>query len=220
MNARALVLGLRHGPRWPWQAPALALLLVLGTVWLARAVPWTWRLPKEALPPIRQWVTAFFAWLANDASFGLFTFRDLTRAISRLLDFPLAWSQAILADGFRGLGLPALPWLAVALAATVVAHHAGGRRLALLTFVGSLYLAVFGVWVPSMQTLSLVLVAAPLAALAGLLLGVAATRDRRVESALTMASDLLQSIPHLAYLAPVIVLFGFGQVPALLATAL
>jgi glycine betaine/proline transport system permease protein len=71
-----------------------------------------------------------------------------------------------------------------------------------------------------MQTLSLVLVAAPLAAIAGLLLGIAATRDRRVEAALTMVFDLLQSIPHLAYLAPVIVLFGFGQVPALLATAL
>ena len=67
---------------------------------------------------------------------------------------------------------------------------------------------------------SLVIVAVPLAAVVGLLAGIAATRSRRAEAVLTMLFDLLQSIPHLAYLAPVIVLFGFGQVPALLATAL
>lgn len=213
---------LRPGPvaSRSWRTPVLALLVVLGTAWLARAVPWTWRPPREALPPLRQWLTEFFAWLGKDASFGLFTVRDLTRGISWLLSFPLAWSEGLLADGFLAHGLPALPWLGVAVAATVLAHHAGGRRLALLTAAGCAYLALFGVWVPAMQTLSLVLVAAPLAAAVGLLAGIAATRSRRAETALTMVFDLLQSIPHLAYLAPVIVLFGFGQVPALLATAL
>lgn len=210
---------------WPpsrrsWRVPALALLLALGTAWLARAVPWTWRVPREALPPLRRWVTDFFAWLAEDASLGLFTVRDLTRGSAWLLGFPLAGTGGLLADGFPRQGVPALPWLGVALAAAVLAHHAGGRRLALLAFLGCLYLAAFGVWVPAMQTLSLVLVAAPLAAAAGLAAGLAATRGRRVEAALTLSFDLLQSIPHLAYLAPVIVLFGFGQVPALLATAL
>ena len=220
MSVRIEDLGLGAPKRWQWRTPVFALLLVLGTAWLARAVPWTWRPPREVLPPLRQWVTELFAWLGKDASFGLFTVRDLTRGISWLLSFPLAWSEGLLADGFTSQGIAALPWLAVALAAAILAHHAGGRRLALLTGAGCLYLAVFGVWVPSMQTLSLVLVAAPLAAVAGLLAGIAATRSRRAETVLTMLFDLLQSIPHLAYLAPVIVLFGFGQVPALLATAL
>jgi glycine betaine/proline transport system permease protein len=220
MSVRIEQFVLQPPARWHWRAPALALLMIVGTAWLARVVPWTWRPPRESLPPLRQWVTELFAWLGKDASFGLFTVRDLTRGISWLLGFPLAWSEGILADGFARQGIAALPWLGVALAATVLAHHAGGRRLAVITGAGCLYLAVFGVWVPSMQTLSLVLVAAPLAAVVGLLAGIAATRSRRAEAALTMLFDLLQSIPHLAYLAPVIVLFGFGQVPALLATSL
>lgn len=220
MNTRTLQLSPRQPAGWSWQTPALALLLVLGTAWLARVVPWTWRPSREALPPLRQWVTELFAWLGTDASPGLFTVRDVTRGVAWLLGFPLAWSEGLLADGFARQGIATLPWLGVTLAATVLAHHAGGRRLALLTAAGCLYLALFGVWVPSMQTLSLVLVAAPLAAGVGLLAGIAATRRRRAEIVLTMLFDLLQSIPHLAYLAPVIVLFGFGQVPALLATAL
>ena len=220
MSARIEQLNLDPTPGWNWRTPTLALVLVLATAWLARTAPWTWRPPREVLPPLGRWVTELFAWLGKDASLGLFTVRDLTRFISWLLSFPLAWSEGILADGFTRQGLDALPWLAVALAATVLAHHASGHRLALLTGAGCLYLAAFGVWVPAMQTLSLVLVAAPLAAVVGLLAGIAATRGRRAEAVLTMLFDLLQSIPHLAYLAPVIVLFGFGQVPALLATAL
>ena len=64
-----------------WRTPTLAVLLLLGTAWLARVVPWTWRPPREALPPLRQWVTELFAWLGKDASLGLFTVRDLTRFI-------------------------------------------------------------------------------------------------------------------------------------------
>lgn len=221
MSTSAARLGRRAtAARWPGTMPMLAVLLVLATLALAEPLPWTWRLPREALPPVRQGLTAFFAWLGAEASFGLFTVRDLTRFVSWLLSFPLAWSEGLLADGLRGVPLLPLPWLAIVLATVVLAHHAGGRGLALLALLGTLYLAVFDVWVPAMQTLSLVLVAAPLAAALGLALGIAATRSRRAETALTMLFDLMQSIPHLAYLAPVIILFGFGQVPALLATAL
>jgi len=91
MSARAPPLAVPAAPRWPpWRTPALALVLVLGTAWLAHEVPWTWRPPREALPPIRAWVTAFFAWLGNDAGLSPLTVRDLTRGLSWLLSFPLA----------------------------------------------------------------------------------------------------------------------------------
>ncbi|RVH88575.1 ABC transporter permease subunit, partial [Sinorhizobium medicae] len=38
------------------------------------------------------------------------------------------------------------------------------------------------------------------------------------EKLLNTCFDIMQATPHMAYLAPVVVLFGFGQVPALIAT--
>lgn len=199
---------------------ALAVVIVAAGAILREWLPWTAVPPVEALPPARAWVTDFFKWLAKDLDLGLFTFRDVTRAVSWLLEWPLGWSEALLYEGFRDVPVGPLPWVAVVAGAAILGHWVGGGRLALLAGIGFLYLALFGVWKSSMQTLSLVIVTAPFAAVLGLGLGVAATRSRRVEAVVTAAFDVMQSVPHLAYLAPVIVLFGFGQVPGLIATAI
>ena len=69
-----------------------------------------------------------------------------------------------------------------------------------------------------MQTLALVVVTVPLAAAVGLALGVWAVNSRTAERVLTAIFDVMQATPHMAYLGPVVILFGFGQVPAMLAT--
>lgn len=209
----------RHGlTRTGWLAIAAVVALV--AVAFTGLAPWAGTPPAEVLPPTRAWVTQFFKWLARDLDFGIVTFRDLTRAMSWLLDWPLAWSEALLYEGFRSVPVGSLPWVAVVAGAALLGHWIGGRRLGLLAGLGFLYLAVFGFWKPSMQTLSLIVVTAPLAAALGLSLGIAAARNRRTEAVVTAAFDVMQSVPHLAYLAPVIVLFGFGQVPGLIATAI
>ena len=69
-----------------------------------------------------------------------------------------------------------------------------------------------------MRTLSLVLVAVPSAAAAGLALGIAMYRHERIERLGTVAMDVMQATPHMAYLAPIAVFFGFGPVPAMIAS--
>ena len=69
-----------------------------------------------------------------------------------------------------------------------------------------------------MKTLAIVIVTVPLAASIGLLLGIWATRSPRIERGLNIVFDVLQATPHMAYLGPVVIMFGFGQVPAMLAT--
>ena len=69
-----------------------------------------------------------------------------------------------------------------------------------------------------MQTLAIVVVTVPLAAAIGLAFGIWATRSVRAERVLNAIFDVMQATPHMAYLGPVVVLFGFGQVPAMLAT--
>ena len=51
-------------------------------------------------------------------------------------------------------------------------------------------------------------------------LGVWVTRSKRAARIITPIFDLMQATPHLAYLVPVVVMFGAGQVPALIATVI
>ncbi len=167
--------------------------------------------PTEWLVPARSWVTDFFVWFSALA-------KPVTRAISWILAQPLALVEALLYRGVPNWNLKPLPWVAIVFGIGLLGHWIGGRKLALFSGACALYLAMFGLWSDAMKTLAIVVVTVPIAALIGLLLGVWATRNRRVERVLNMIFDVLQATPHMAYLGPVVILFGFGQVPAMLAT--
>ena len=69
-----------------------------------------------------------------------------------------------------------------------------------------------------MITLASVLIAVPIGAVGGLLLGIAAYRLPWVDALLRPILDLMQTVPVFAYLVPILILFGFGPVAALVAT--
>jgi glycine betaine/proline transport system permease protein len=196
----------------------ISLLIVALTLVSARYAPWTSDWPSHWVIPARNWITSFFSWLGKEASLGLFTVRDLTRAVAWLLSLPLSLVEALLYRGVLAYDWPPLPWIAIVAGVAILAHWIGGWRLALFCGFSTLYLVLFQLWPDAMQTLAIVIVAVPLAAGIGLLLGIWAIRSHRVETILTSAFDVMQATPHMAYLVPVIILFGFGKVPALLAT--
>lgn len=178
----------------------------------------TWTLP------LAGWVSAFMDWLVHDLSFGLFTFKELTRAFSWLLSLPLSACLAVLSKGWTlplgasGIHMHPVPWFGVILAATWLGWRAGGRRLAVLVFLCFAYLAVFGQWDSAMITLSSILVAVPVGVIGGAALGILAFRHRRFSQVLTPTLDIMQTVPVFAYLVPVLFLFGFGPVSAMIAT--
>ena len=101
----------------------LFLFLPKGTLpaW-ALAVPPSWRIP------LQRWVSKAMAWLINDASFGLFTFRELTRFIAAVLEVPFTIATSLLrpecfpAPGSAAIQiLPPLPWFAVLAASALIA---------------------------------------------------------------------------------------------------
>ena len=198
----------------------LLVLLPAGTLpgW-AHEVPRAWRLGWD------KPISAFTRWLIETAALGPVAFRDLTRAIAWVLQWPLDLATAILASGLqRGQGsaavqlLPPLPWLAVVALAAAIGWRRGGVGLALLAAGAFLYLAVLGQWQSAMVTLASIAVAVPLGAAGGLLLGIAAFRRPWVERKLEPLLDLMQTVPVFAYLVPILVLFGFGPVAAMIAT--
>ena len=204
---------------------AVAALTVILAVAGEQIAPWAVTWPKSAEVPAKSWVSAAMNWLVDDASFGLFTFTELTRGIARVVEVPYTIALSVLSTGFlSGEGsnavmiLPPLSWLAVTLVAMLIAGHAGGRRLAMLIGGCFLYLAVFGQWESAMVTLASVLIAVPIGVAGGLLLGLAGYRWPTFERAMRPFLDLMQTVPIFAYLVPILFLFGFGPVASILAT--
>ncbi|MDH3761769.1 MAG: ABC transporter permease subunit [Gammaproteobacteria bacterium] len=115
---------------------------------------------------------------------------------------------------------PALPWTVVAGGATILGYALKGPRLALFVGFTFVYIAVFGQWEPSMETLSFVLIAAPMSVLLGLLLGVWAFRNKTVEMVLNPLLNVMQIMPHFSYLVPVVVFFGIGDHAGAIATVI
>lgn len=116
--------------------------------------------------------------------------------------------------------LDALPWIVMVAGAGILGHWIGGWKLAVFSAACIGYLAVMGLWRDSMKTFSIVVVAVPFAALIGLGLGIWVTRSKRAAAVISPMFDIMQATPHMAYLVPVVVLFGAGQVPAMIATVI
>ncbi|PZQ19222.1 MAG: ABC transporter permease [Ancylobacter novellus] len=186
---------------------------------------WATKYPMAWQVPVAAWISTFMRWLMETASLGLFTVRDLTRGMAWVLDLPLSAAKALLAEGIGwGRGAeevrlaPAIPWFSALIAGVAAAWAVGGLRLAALVGGGLLYLAVFGQWAGAMVTLASVLVSSVLGAAGGLLVGLACVRWKWAERAVSPLLDLAQTVPVFAYLLPMLILFGFGPVSAMIAT--
>jgi len=176
---------------------------------------------------VADWLNAIVHFGRNHEIFGVFTVKDVTRAIGGLVVYPLDFCEAVFVYGFpyRSISfipwaIPPVPWVVSACLAGVLGWHVGGWRLALLSGVCIAYFAVFGWWKPAMTSLSLVLVSAPIAAAFGLALGILAFKVRMVEKALWPILNLMQSLPHFGYLIPIVVFVGLAHKSGAIATIL
>ncbi|MEP3329852.1 ABC transporter permease subunit [Sedimentitalea sp.] len=196
--------------------------LVFAVLWLwgRDIAPWAFDYPRAWVPPVRDWISGVMKWLMNDASFGLFTFRDVTRAIAVVIDVPYQIALGLLSGGATVLGVLISPigWVGVTVVMGLVGHFAGGWRLAALVLGCFGFIVVFGQWTSAMITMASILIAVPLGISLGLFLGLAGYRWRLVGRALVPVLDLMQTIPVFAYLVPILILFGFGPTSAVIAT--
>ena len=203
------------------------LILSLNSKQIAVATGWKWlsKFPKAWELGFDRHLSAALKWLLEDASIGTFRFRDFTRLISTVVEVPYVALRNFLIDGFSvGQGQAAIPvlghlsWVVVILGFGLIAYHAGGRKLAVLSVASFTYLLLFDLWQSAMVTLASVAIAVPLGVAMGVLLGVAAFKVRWVELALKPFLVLMQTVPVFAYLVPILFLFGFGPMSALVAT--
>jgi len=81
-----------------------------------------------------------------------------------------------------------------------------------------IYLAIFDQWDSAMVTLSSIAIAVPFGVVGGLMLGIAGFRSKKFETILIPILDLMQTVPVFAYLVPILIMFGFSPVSAMIAT--
>ena len=159
--------------------------------------------------------------------------KEVTRAISLSILFLIGLIREIVLGGVKTIVTftswdfvsenkwahwPALPWTVVAGGAIILGHKLQGKGLAMLAGFSTIYIAVFGQWEPSMETLSFVLIAAPISVVLGLALGIWAYKNRKVEAMLNPLLNVMQTMPHFSYLVPVMVFFGIGDHAGAIAT--
>ena len=203
---------------WLWLA-ALGLTAMLW-LWGRELVPWAFDYPRAWVPPVRSWISGAMKWLMNDATFGLFTFREMTRAFAEVINVPYQIALGLLSDGatVAGVAISPIGWVGVTGVVGLIGYAVSGWRLATLVVACFGFIAVFGQWTSAMITLASILIAVPLGVAGGLFLGLAGHRWPAVGRALIPLLDLMQTIPVFAYLVPILILFGFGPTSAVIAT--
>ena len=203
-----------------WRLPALFAGVPGGINWFAEHLMYDW-FPVEVYDPeLEEYETSALV-------------RELTRGFSRGVLFCIEFVREILLGGVKTIVAftswdfvgenewavwPALPWTVVLGGAILLGYALRGKGLALLAGLAIAYIAIFGQWEPAMETLSFVLIAAPVSCLLGLFFGTVAYKSRTAETILLPLLNVAQTMPHFSYLIPVMVFFGVGDHAGAIAT--
>ena len=187
---------------------AQAALLVLAVGFTCRLLgaqfDWLVTWPEALTVPMTEWVGTGVGWFLG-------VFKPVARGFSAVISYPMEWVGAILRHS---------PWPLTVGLVTALGWLIGGARMAALGFFGLGFVVISGYWVEGMNTLALVTVSVPLAALMGMAIGILAFEMPRFKGAVNALLDVMQTVPTFAYLTPLIVLFGFGPVVGLIASAI
>ena len=153
--------------------------------------------------PFDDWVQeAIRGWLVPN-------FREAFRAMQWPVDQTLNALDA---------ALNATPMLAFTAALTLIAWGTAGRGVAIFTVIALALLDMFGIWGETMTTLAMILTALVFCTIVGVPLGILASRSDRFAGGLRPVLDVMQTIPPFVYLVPIVMLFGVGMTPGIIAT--
>src|SRR5215204_3318558 len=100
---------------------------------------------------------------------------------------------------------------------SLIAFFIAGWRVAVFSVIGFLLIIGLRLWEVSMESLALVLASTVVALAIGIPLGILVAQSRNLESVVTPALDVMQTLPAFVYLVPLVVLLGLGAGPALVA---
>ena len=148
-------------------------------------------------------------WIEVNIKEWLFTQRPLFKKLSAPIDNVL--------NGLDSL-LNFIPFPVVILIFIFLAYKTNGLKFALFTLVSLVFIDLVDLWSESMTTLAMIFTAVIFCILIGVPLGILASRSNTFEIILRPILDVMQTIPSFVYLIPVVMLFGVGLTPGVVAT--
>ena len=137
--------------------------------------------------------------------------QPMTRAFALALAVPLGLLRA---------GLQWMPWPSLAAVVVLLALRASGLGLGGFALMALLAIVGAGYWEQAMNTMAIVIMALPPSVGLGFALGVATQRWPALKPVVMAALDVMQTFPAFAYLIPLLILFGFGSAPGLIAAVI
>ncbi len=119
--------------------------------------------------------------------------------------------------GMQGY-LMAIPPEIFILLVALLAWRLAGKRMAIFSIVGLVFVYNINLWSATMATIAMVLAAVGLCIFIGVPLGILAAKNSVVHRLVTPLLDFMQTLPAFVYLLPAIPFFGLGVVPGVLTT--
>ncbi len=152
--------------------------------------------------PLEDWIQTGVEWLVGE-------WRPLFQAIR--------WPVANTLDAMESflLGVPFGLFLFVLF---LLAWRAAGWRVGIFAVAAMFLIGLIGLWEQAMTTLAMIFTALVFNILVGVPLGLWAGRSDRFWSGLRPVLDVMQTTPSFVYLVPIVMLFGVGTVPGVVAT--
>ena len=98
------------------------------------------------------------------------------------------------------------------------AYKTNGFKFAILTVIGLVFIDLVDLWSESMTTLAMIFTAVIFCIIIGIPLGILCSRSKIFEAIMRPILDVMQTIPSFVYLIPVVMLFGIGLTPGVIAT--
>ena len=148
-------------------------------------------------------------WIEKNIKEWLFTQRPLFKKLSAPIDNVL--------NGLDSL-LNLIPFPVIILIFIIFAYRTNGLKFAIFTFLSLVFIDLVDLWSESMTTLAMIFTAVIFCMIIGIPVGILASRSNTFEIILRPILDIMQTIPSFVYLIPVVMLFGVGLTPGVVAT--
>jgi glycine betaine/proline transport system permease protein len=148
-------------------------------------------------------------WIEKNIKEWLFMQRPLFKKLSAPIDTVL--------NGLDNL-FNLIPFPLAVLIFLYFAFKTNGLKFAIITLVGLVFIDLVDLWSESMTTLAMIFTAVIFCIIIGIPLGILSSRSNTFEMIMRPILDIMQTIPSFVYLIPVVMLFGIGLTPGVVAT--
>ena len=148
-------------------------------------------------------------WIEKNIKEWLFTQRPLFKKLAAPIDGTL--------EGLDSL-FNWIPFPIVILIFIFFAWKTNGVKFAFFAAISLIAIDLVDLWKETMTTLAMIFTAVIFCMIIGIPLGIAASRSKVFEIILRPILDIMQTIPSFVYLIPVVMLFGVGLTPGVVAT--